>query len=175
MKTKSFPGPSAPLHDRTLTRGFGALRNGYPALQEGLPGIGIFGFIAILAIGLSVSSCIYERPCGDEFYRTLWTTDEPGDEPTYESADEAVIEGLTVEFLCDGGVSVKPAAAAGSIGTYSFDGHTATFHNLSLRYGNISIILEEGYRSGDRMTVTWHHADSQEARTVLMHRLSEYP
>lgn len=164
---------------------------------------GLFWSVAILAAGLSASSCIYERPRGDEFYRTLWTAEGLCDELCEGSCDGLCeglcegscdglceglcdglcegscdgpgIEGLTVEFLCDGGVSVQADAAAGSIGTYNFDGPTATFSGLTLSYGSSLIILEEALRSGDRMTITWHYSDSQEARTILMHRLSAYP
>lgn len=176
MKTTSFSGPVTPLQDRALQRcsrrlhgGFKALHGSFRtflrdcrSLQGGCRGLALFRVISILAIGISASSCIYERPRGDEFYRTLWTS------------DEQAFEGITVEFLCDGGVSVMADTAAGSIGTYTFDGPTAIFHDLILRYGSVSVILEEGYRDGDLMTVTWHHADSQEARTVLMYRLSAY-
>lgn len=204
MKTTSFPCPAYLPQDRALRKGFKVLpgrflvsRRGFRVPQAacrafqrvfrtvrgGFRVPGLFGFVAILAVGLSASSCIYERPRGDEFYRTLWTAEGLCEEPRDESCDGACngacngsgIEGLTVEFLCDGGVSVQADAAAGSIGTYTFDGPTATFSGLSLSYGSSLIILEEAHRSGDRMALTWHYSDSQEARTVLMHRLSAYP
>lgn len=204
MKTTSFPCPVSIPQDRALRKGFKVLpgrflvpRRGFKVPQaayRAFRGVfrtvqgsfrvpGLFGFVAILAVGLSASSCIYERPRGDEFYRTLWTAEGLCEEPRDESCDGACngacngsgIEGLTVEFLCDGGVSVQADAAAGSIGTYTFDGPTATFSDLSLSYGSSLIILEEAHRSGDRMVLTWHYSDSQEARTVLMYRLSAYP
>lgn len=212
MKTTSFPCPVSIPQDRALQKGFKVLpgrflvpRRGFRVPQAacrafqgvfqtvrgGFRVSGLFWSVAILAVGLSASSCIYERPRGDEFYRTLWTADElcdgACDEPCEGSCEGPCygfcegscngpgIEGLTVEFLCDGGVSVQADAAAGSIGTYTFDGPTATFSGLSLSYGRSLIILEEAHRSGDRMALTWHYSDSQEARTVLMHRLSAYP
>lgn len=200
MKTTSFTCPVSIPQDRALRKGFKVLpgrflvsRRGFRVPQaacRAFQGVfrtvrggfrvpGLFGFVAILAVGLSASSCIYERPRGDEFYRTLWTSEGLYEEPRDESCDVACngsgIKGLTVEFLCDGRVSVQADAAAGSIGTYTFDGPTATFSGLSLSYGSSLIILEEALRSGGRMTLTWHYSDSQEARTVLMYRLSAYP
>lgn len=204
MKTTSFTCPDALPQDRALRKGFKVLpgrflvpRRGFRVPQAacrafqgvfrtvrgGFRVSGLFGFVAILAVGLSASSCIYERPRGDEFYRTLWTAEGlceelcegPCDGLCDGSCGGPGIECLTVEFLCDGGVSVQADAASGSIGTYTFDGPTATFSGLSLSYGSSLIILEEALRSGDRMTLTWHYSDSQEARTVLMHRLSAYP
>lgn len=200
MKTTSFPCPVSIPQDRALQKGFKVLpgrflvpRRGFRVPQaacRAFQGVfrtvrggfrvpGLFGFVAILAVGLIASSCIYERPRGDEFYRTLWTAEGLCEEPRDESCDGACngsgIEGLTVEFLCDGRVSVQADAAAGSIGTYTFDGPTATFSDLSLSYGSSLIILEEAHRSGDRMALTWHYSDSQEALTVLMYRLSAYP
>lgn len=208
MKTTSFTCSDALPQGRALRKGFKALpgrflvpRRGFRVPQaacRAFQGVfrtvrggfrmpGLFGFVAILAVGLIASSCIYERPRGDEFYRTLWTAEGLCDELCEGpcdglcdglcdgSCDGPGIEGLTVEFLCDGGVSVQADAAAGSIGTYNFDGPTATFSGLTLSYGSSLIILEEALRSGDRMTITWHYSDSQEARTILMHRLSAYP
>lgn len=212
MKTTSFPCPVSIPQDRALQKGlkvllgrFLAPRRGFGVPQDacrafqgvfrtvrgGFRVPGLFGFVAILAVGLIASSCIYERPRGDEFYRTLWTAEGLCEELCEGPCDGLCdglcdgscggscggpgIEGLTVEFLCDGGVSVQADAAAGSIGTYTFDGPTATFSGLSLSYGSSLIILEEAHRSGDRMALTWHYSDSQEARTVLMHRLSAYP
>ena len=204
MKTTSFTCPDALPQDRALRKGFKVLpgrflvpRRGFRVPQaacRAFQGVfrtvrggfrmpGLFGFVAILAVGLIASSCIYERPRGDEFYRTLWTAEGLCEEPRDESCDGACvgacnrsgIEGLIVEFLCDGRVSVQADAAAGSIGIYTFDGPTATFSGLSLSYGSSLIILEEAHRNGDRMALTWHYSDSQEALTVLMYRLSAYP
>lgn len=204
MKTTSFTCSDALPQGRALRKGFKALpgrflvprrsfkvpqaacrafQGVFRTVRGGFRVPGLFGFVAILAVGLIASSCIYERPRGDEFYRTLWTAEGLCEEPRDESCDGACdgacngsgIEGLTVEFLCDGGVSVQADAAAGSIGTYTFDGPTATFSGLSLSYGSSLIILEEAHRSGDRMALTWHYSDSQEARTVIMYRLSAYP
>lgn len=161
-------------------------RTSQPRTASLFPGAGACAIALLLT--MAASSCIYESPRGDEFYRTLWTS------------DEVPLDGLTVEFLCGEGASAKAPSAVGSYGTYSFDGPTATFHDLSLRYGDTVIIIEEGYRDGGRMTLTWHYADPQEdglekagleetgweetdweegrvaeASTTSMYRLSEYP
>ena len=67
-------------------------------------------------------ACIYDAPRNDSFYRTLW------------SSDETPFESLTLEFLCDGYVSVSGRRAAGSYGDYQADGNIACFSSLWLRY-----------------------------------------
>ena len=118
--------------------------------------------MAFMLTGLTVSSCIYERPHGDNFYRTLWEADQPP------------LEGMTIEFLCGGGISAKAESAVGTFGTYTADGSHATFSNLSLEYERSAVILEGGYKDKDTMTVMWHYLNSDESNTTIMYRLSEY-
>lgn len=143
MKTTSFTCSDALPQGRALRKDFKVLpgrflvpRRGFRVPQAacrafqgvfrtvrgGFRVSGLFGFIAILAVGLSASSCIYERPRGDEFYRTLWTAEGLCEGPCDGSCDGPGIEGLTV-----------------------------TFSDLSLKYGSSLIILEEALRSGDRI------------------------
>lgn len=80
-------------------------------------------------------SCIYDTPRGDEFYRTLWKSDEVPLGPFDVST-------LALEFLCNDGISVKTAGTAPDsgesdvsrtiYGTYACDGLTATFRDLTL-------------------------------------------
>ena len=89
--------------------------------------------LPILAATILATSCIYDKPPGDEFHRTLWKSDEvplgPFDACT-----------LTLEFLCDDVISItttgkKIICFSPSVeenrksiyGTYACDGVTATF------------------------------------------------
>ena len=71
--------------------------------------------LPLLAAAILAASCIYDRPEGDEFYRTLWTSDEALPAPLDVSS-------LTLEFLCNEGISVTTAGSSAS-GT--------TMHRLS--------------------------------------------
>ena len=94
--------------------------------------------LPILAATIFATSCIYDKPPGDEFYRTLWKSDEvplgPFDAGT-----------LTLEFLCNEGISItttgkeiicfSPSGAENRksiYGTYACAGRTATFQNLCI-------------------------------------------
>lgn len=147
----------------------------------------------LIASNFFLTSCIYERPRGNNFYRTLWesdnlfsdnscngvssisgisnigTSDMGSDVP---GSNEP--QGMTIEFLCGGNISVKADYATGSFGTYEPDGMTVTFTGLTLQYRGETIIFEEGYKDKDTMTVRWHFKDSPESHTMIMHRLSEY-
>ena len=201
----------------------------------------------LIASNFFLTSCIYERPRGDNFYRTLWESDDSysditddgtsgisdsdvsetsgnstsdiSDKGTSEktsdatidstvdevvngaaegtaektsegsvigsvddntgsisaiTADRKILPDLTIEFLCGGNISAKADGAVGSFGTYEADGMTATFLDLTLQFKGATIILEEGYKDKDTMTVRWHYEGSLESHTTIMHRLSEY-
>lgn len=112
------------------------------AHPAGVPVRGISGFIAtvIMTMGIvsTATSCIFDRPYGDEFYRTLWKADEVPLGPFDASS-------ITLEFLCGGDVVLKTVSAARSAagpsgyGRYAFDGDAATFSGLSLTYDAGSI------------------------------------
>lgn len=149
----------------------------------------------LIASNFFLTSCIYERPRGDNFYRTLWESDDSYSDITDDgtsgmsyngapgssdydvsgiSNGDNMPPGLTIEFLCGGNISAKADGAVGSFGTYEADGMTATFLDLTLQFKGTSIILEEGYKDKDTMTVRWHYEGSLESHTTIMHRLSEY-
>lgn len=111
-----------------------------------------------LLLTMAASSCIYESPRGDEFYRTLWTSDEVPLGPFDASK-------LTLEFLSGESVSIKTVtnsdetAGSSTYGTYAYDGLTATFKGLSLTYDAASIRtgtegLEESSGGQERETFT---------------------
>ncbi len=120
--------------------------------------------LSLMAAAFLCTSCIYDRPAGDNFYRTLWTS------------SESPFEGLTIEFLCGGSISAQAHNAAGSFGTYSPDGSTAYFTNLHLILDQGKILIEEAHRTDDdQMLISWHFEGSPDSSTTKMHRLSDYP
>ena len=120
---------------------------------------------AMLFSFLMCYGCIFETPRNDIFYRTLWTSDKF----PYGS--------ITLEFLCGNNVSIKGDGAIGSYGNYEPAAHTAHFNSLELTYNTehpASIIIEEAYRIGDDMQITWHLNDSETSSTTIMTRLKAY-
>lgn len=148
-------------------------------------------------------SCIYDTPRGDEFYRTLWKSSEAPLGPFDVST-------LTLEFLCNDGISVKTAGTAPDsgetggdadgadpaanvsrtiYGTYTCNGLTATFRDLTLYLpmnGNEATVEEgqtveehivtfiEAHRNGDTLFLLWKVDGMLYPITTAMHRLSEY-
>lgn len=114
--------------------------------------------LPIMAAALALTSCIYDSTPGDEFYRTLWKSDEVPLGP-FDASE------LTIEFLCGEGVSVKATAAstdkAGpyAFGTYSFDGATAVLNNLKIEYSDRTITFLEAHRNGDTLFLLWRVED----------------
>lgn len=103
---------------------------------------------SLLATAFTITSCIYESPVDDEFYRTLW------------SSSEAPFEEFTLEFLCNGSITAQASNAAGSFGTYEHEGFTAYFTGLRLTMNDSTILIREAHRTGDTLTVIWHFGDS---------------
>ena len=143
----------------------------------------------LMAAALSATSCIYDTPDGDHFFRTLWTS------------SEAPFENLTIEFLCGGNISAKADNAAGSYGSYQPSGETAWFTGLHLilennpehdtsttagednpaagpdgsqTTGKGRIIIEEAHRTDDLLTIIWHHSGSTASCSTRLRRLSSY-
>ena len=143
----------------------------------------------LMAAALSATSCIYDTPDGDHFFRTLWTS------------SEAPFENLTIEFLCGGNISAKADNAAGSYGSYQPSGETAWFTGLHLilennpehdtstaagednpaagpdgnqTTGTGLIIIEEAHRTDDLLTIIWHHSGSTASCSTRLRRLSSY-
>lgn len=145
--------------------------------------------LPILAVTILATSCIYDKPPGDEFHRTLWKSDEvplgPFDACT-----------LTLEFLCDDGISItttgkeiicfSPSVEENRksiYGTYACDGVTATFQNLCIYlprtdmndpYRNYAITFFEAHRDGDILSLLWRIEGVYYPFTTVLHRLSEY-
>lgn len=118
----------------------------------------------LIAVNL-FCGCIYDTPKGDMFYRTLWTSEEF----PYGS--------ITLEFLCGNNVNIKGNGAIGSYGQYKPAEHTAYFNSLDLRYETektVTIIIEEAYRTGENMHITWHLTGSEDSFNTTMTRLKAY-
>ena len=110
-------------------------------------------------------SCIYDTPKGDNFYRTLWTS------------DEFPYGQITLEFLCNNNVSINGDQAVGSYGHYEIASGTALFDSLELIYDTgekVKITIDQAYRNGDTMQIIWHTAKSSHSSTTTMTRLSSY-
>ena len=141
----------------------------------------------LMAAALSATSCIYDSPDCDHFFRTLWTS------------SEAPFENLTIEFLCGGNISAKADNAAGSYGSYQPSGETAWFTGLHLILDNSPasdaiaydssqteeqdrtettreglIIIEEAHRTNDILLISWHYSGSSVTHSTRLHRLSSY-
>ena len=141
----------------------------------------------LMAAALSATSCIYDTPDGDHFFRTLWTS------------SEAPFENLTIEFRCGGNISAKADNAAGSYGSYQPSGETAWFTGLHLILDNSPasdaiaydssqteeqdrtettreglIIIEEAHRTNDILLISWHYSGSSVTHSTRLHRLSSY-
>lgn len=157
-----------------------------------------FGTVAaLLASGILTTSCIFDSPCGDEFYRTLWKSDEIPLEPFNVSS-------MTLEFLCNEcvviktignghesiatdqtGTSSKNESSRTIYGTYAFDGMTATFNDLTLYLnmtdtegetipGDYTVTFLEAHRNGDTLFLLWRVENMLHPFTTALHRLSAY-
>ncbi len=152
--------------------------------------------LPIMAAALALSSCIYDRPPGDDFYRTLWKADDTTHGPFDAS-------GLTLEFLCNDGVSISLGDGPTIYGTYSPDGSVSVLNDLtvSLRsaaapedgfaesagaaYDDVAsgtavakaihVTFIEAHRlSEDSLLLIWETAGYSNTSTTAMRRLSEY-
>lgn len=85
----------------------------------------IFGCLfALFSAAMASTSCIYDAPRGDDFYRTLWKSDEV-------PLEQFDVNSLTLEFLCNDGVSIRLNKGITIFGTYQYDRSKATFTNLA--------------------------------------------
>ena len=114
--------------------------------------------VLLVATLILTSSCIYDAP-NDRFYRTLWVCEEPPFNNAEAVSTYGLEEGgnylskggrLTLEFLCDGNITVTATGAVGSYGTYDTYGTTAYFAGLELSYyiGDSGIGTGTGSESG---------------------------
>lgn len=144
--------------------------------------------ITALIFLVSLTSCIYDAPC-DEFYRTLWTSEEaPFNYAAPYKADNSALvtdktrsekpNGLTLEFLCGGSARILATGAAGSYGKYEHHGSTAYFAELHLTYNNNGspsiIIIEEAHRTDELLLISWHYSGSATSYSTRMIRKSSY-
>ena len=151
--------------------------------------------LPILGMICTLSSCIYDSP-NDNFYRTLWVSEELPFSELGELSDGRI----TIEFLCGGSISVTAAGAAGSYGTYQPYGNTAYFAGLTLTYygdqaaiistyreaeddegtkatyaSDLAIlIIEEAHRTDDILLVSWHREGSPTSYSTRFIRHSSY-
>ena len=153
--------------------------------------------LPILGMICTLSSCIYDSP-NDNFYRTLWVSEEPPFSELGQSSDGRI----TIEFLCGGSISVTATGAAGSYGTYQPYGNTAYFAGLTLTYygdgaaiistyreakegdrndtksatdnDTAKIVMEEAHRTGDILLVSWHIEGSPTSYSTRFSRRSSY-
>lgn len=152
--------------------------------------------LPIMAAALALTSCIYDRPPGDNFYRTLWKSDEVPLGP-FDASE------LTLEFLCNDGVSISLGDGPAIYGTYSPDGSVSVLNNLcvSLRptadpedgvaenagaaYDDVAsgtavakaihvTFIEARRLSEDALLLIWQTAGYSNTSTTTMRRLSEY-
>ena len=141
---------------------------------------GISHIPAMIAIFL-FTSCIYDAP-GDEFYRTLWTSDTSLSDTSLSdtSLSEALVpDDLLLDFLCNGQVYAQSTSApAGDYGTYRSNKSEATLQDLSLTLHQGTIIFTHAQRSGDTLLLTYQFISTYSTsapQTIKMHRLSAYP
>ena len=127
--------------------------------------------VLALASGILATSCIYERPSGDEFYRTLWKSEEIVLGP-FE------VNSLTLEFLCNDGAYISVGDALTVYGTYSPDGNTTLLNEISAYINSdgekTTVRFIEANRYGDTLVLNWQVTGNQFPFTTSMRRLSEY-
>ena len=147
------------------------------------------GLLLAVLSSLFLSSCIYDAP-GDKFYRTLWVCDNsimvsgidpvsvPDPSSTLYSSQRPSIDDFTIEFLCDGFVSVRADGASGSYGSYEAHGNIAHFTDLYLQYTTsdttVTIIIEEATRHNDLLEINWHLNGSTTPHINTLSRKSSY-
>lgn len=127
--------------------------------------------LPIMASAILVNSCIYDKPPGDEFYRTLWKSEEV-------DLGQFEVSSLTLEFLCNDGVSISLGDELTVYGTYSPEGMTTALNDVSAYICSggeeSSVRFIEATRDGDTLQLIWQSSDSSDPSTTTMHRLSAY-
>ena len=117
------------------------------------------------------TSCIYDAP-GDQFFRTLWTSEGVQLGPFEVSS-------LTLEFLCDEEVSITITDRSRQItgytyGRYSPENMTAVLEGLRINIQNIEVTFIEAHRDGDTLYLIWQTENSALPFTTILHRKSSY-
>lgn len=118
--------------------------------------------IPAVITAIMATSCIFDAP-GDRFYRTLW------------KSHEDTLGKITLDFLCDGAISIKSTSARfDDYGTYQSDGLTAAINDLSLTIDDIIYEFKEAHRNGDTLFLTIYNPADNETFVIRMFRLSAY-
>lgn len=121
--------------------------------------------LPIVAAAFTGTSCIFEAP-GDEFYRTLWISDEVPLGP-FE------VDELTLEFLCENGISLKTDnSTIISYGTYDSNEQTAIFHDLTMDMQGLTITFIDAQLSGQTLFLRWRVENSVYPFTTAMRPIS---
>ena len=116
-----------------------------------------------MAAALTDTSCIFEAP-GDEFYRTLWISDEV-------PLGRFEVDELTLEFLCENCISLKTdSSTIVSYGTYDSNEQTAVFHDLTMDLQGLTITFVDAQLSGETLFLRWRVENSVYPFTTAMHR-----
>ena len=137
--------------------------------------------ITLAASAILATSCIFDAP-GDEFYQTLWHSEE-------NPLGPFDISTLTLEFLCNGSVSItttaSPASADDGVqdqteaenpktiyGEYSPDGAIAVLENLHITLRGLEVTFIEAHLSGDTLFLLWRIENSVYPFTTALNYLS---
>lgn len=143
----------------------------------------------VVLIPILATSCIFDAP-GDDFYRTLWKSEEVSQGPIEASS-------ISLEFLCNGGVLIKLISLPDEdldstenlsfgqsrqaykitrsiTGTYTPDGSRVVFDRLSTTILGYNVSFLEAHRSGDTLFLLWNLANSATPFTTVLHRKSSY-
>lgn len=114
--------------------------------------------IALSLAGITAASCVFDAPQDDEFYKTLWTSDEVPLGPFEVSS-------LTMEFLCNECISITTTSPDNALseeqdsqtiyGTYHYDRLTATFNGLAIEINGFTITFIEAHRNHDVLFLIW--------------------
>lgn len=148
--------------------------------------------LPIVMAAMTCTSCIFDSPQGDEFYRTLWKSEEVPLGPFKVST-------LTLEFLCNDGVSIRLDNDFIISGTYKSDGTTATFTNLKAIFETdgrlkgddeaisgddsvsdagqdqeITVTFIEAHRNGSTLFLLWRVQNAAYPFTTALNRVTDY-
>ena len=127
----------------------------------------LIAVLSLLTASLAAASCIYDAP-GDRFFRTLWKS-------TPDPLGPYVTEEITLEFLCDGQVTIKNNdGVIIAYGPYAFDDAVAVFPDLTIVVDGVKITFMEAHRNGDTLFLLWRPDFMAYPFTTALNRLSSY-
>ena len=142
------------------------------------PTLPIKEIITLSLAGMTAASCIFDAPLNDEFYRTLWTSDEVPLGPFEVSS-------LTMEFLCNECISITATSSEGSLsegketrtiyGTYHHDGLTASLNGLAIEINGYTLTFIEAHRNNDVLFLIWQAEDIYYPFTTALQRVTARP